>query len=786
MNKVLLIILSLSYSVIFAQVPIGTWQEHIAVNDVFQVQKSGNKVFAFARNGYFVIDSEEETMTKYTKLNRLSDVDISAAIILPDQKSIMIGYENGNIDIIEGDNCINIPDLKLKQLSVSKVINNITIVNNQAFCSTDFGILVVDYKNHEIRDTYYIGDNAAEININQICTQNDSIYAATEIGILGAPIASNALAFYETWKNVYPANEFLDIIPHGSGILAVRKSNNKLYEENNIGDKWSSRVIKSSFVKYQQAEKLIYSIFKDSIQVLNNSLELQRKFTFYNLEDINCTPNFTSVIEEDNKTWLGDEVLGLVEKQAPYDIQYLPNGPSTNRTYKIAASEGVVYAVPGIRHEFSWSPRSYPAELSIYQQNTWTRVNKYTDPYLASLSNFCDIAIDSRNKNRAYVASRYGVVEFVDTKIVNHFTNENSLIEKVYVWNLVNGLTTDKEGNLYINNQGGDVDYETSNPILIKTKDSDWFKYKYYNFDENGIHRPRYHSMLYSTHKFLWSVGKYVNPGMYVFNFNQTIDDGTDDTVKGPIQGSEDSRCEYLKFWDENGAVIDVIPNALCEDKDGYIWIGTNSGVLVYYRPDRIFEEEKPVSSRIKISRDDGSDLADYLLDNVSISSIVVDGANRKWIGTETDGVYCVSPDGIKTIHHFNKDNSPLLSNFITTIAIDPSNGMVYFGTDNGIVSYMNEAVNGKESYNEVYAFPNPVQPGYEGVITIANLVDDSTVRITDVSGKLVYQGISLGGRLVWNGRNIYNDKVKSGVYIVYATNKDGSETVSTKIMIIN
>ncbi|WP_068474781.1 type IX secretion system anionic LPS delivery protein PorZ [Saccharicrinis aurantiacus] len=781
MNKVLLIILSLSYSAIFSQVPIGAWQEHIAVNDVFQVQKSENKIFSFARNGYFVVDSEEETMTKYTKLNRLSDVDISAAIILPDQKSVMIGYANGNIDIIEGDNCINIPDLKLKQLSVSKVINNITIVNKQAFCSTDFGILVVDYKNHEIEDTYYIGDNAAEIKINQICTQNDSIYAATDIGLLGAPIASNALAFYETWKNVYPANEFLDIIPHGSGILAVRKSNNKLYEENNIGNNWSSRAIESSFVKYQQTEEVIYSIYEDSIQVSNKNLELQGKITFYDLEDKNFTPNFTSVIEDGNKTWLGDEVLGLVEKQAFNDIQYLPNGPSTNRTFKIAASEGVVYAVPGIPHENSYTPTAYPAELSILKQGSWEAINKYTDSKLIGLRNFCDIAIDPNNHNKVYIASRYGIVEFENSKVSNHFTHINSTIEPVDSWDLINGLAIDDDGNLYANNQS------ISFPIQVKfgNEKRDWRKNEYYYFASNE-QAAKYRNMIISSQGFLWSTCKYINEGLYVFDFNNTLEDASDDTVKGPIQGSEDNRCEYLKFWDENGAVIDVTPNALCEDKDGYIWIGTNSGILVYYRPERIFEEEKPVASRIKISREDSSDLADYLLDNVVITAIQTDGANRKWIGTETDGVYCVSPDGIKTIHHFNKDNSPLLSNFITTIAIDPSNGMVYFGTDNGIVSYMNEAVNGKESYNEVYAFPNPVQPGYEGVITIANLVDDSTVRITDVSGKLVYQGISLGGRLVWNGRNIYNDKVKSGVYIVYATNKDGSETVSTKIMIIN
>jgi hypothetical protein len=223
----------------------------------------------------------------------------------------------------------------------------------------------------------------------------------------------------------------------------------------------------------------------------------------------------------------------------------------------------------------------------------------------------------------------------------------------------------------------------------------------------------------------------------------------------------------------------------MAEDKNGYIWLGTDKGILVYYRPWAIFSEQHPVASRIKIPRNDGTNFIDYLLEKEKISAIAVDGANRKWIGTEDSGVYLVSEDGLKTYQTFNIKNSPLPSNTITSLAITPHTGEVFIGTAKGIVSYKARATEGNEEFSKVYAYPNPVREDYSGEITITGLVQNSIVKITTVSGKLVHETISLGGVAYWDGTNFSGNKVKSGVYIVYVSSTDGSQSAVAKVLII-
>ena len=185
--------------------------------------------------------------------------------------------------------------------------------------------------------------------------------------------------------------------------------------------------------------------------------------------------------------------------------------------------------------------------------------------------------------------------------------------------------------------------------------------------------------------------------------------------------------------------------------------------------------------------RNDGTSLADFLLDGQQINAIAIDGGNRKWIGTETNGIYLLSPDGLETIQHFTEENSPLPSNSISSIAIHPKNGKIFIGTMKGLVSYQSEVTAGETSfdYDNVYAYPNPVHPNYSGLITVTGLMTDSDIKITNVSGKLIYEGSSNGGKFTWNGRNMQGNRVASGVYFVMAANKEGKEGIVTKIMFI-
>jgi flagellar hook assembly protein FlgD len=145
-----------------------------------------------------------------------------------------------------------------------------------------------------------------------------------------------------------------------------------------------------------------------------------------------------------------------------------------------------------------------------------------------------------------------------------------------------------------------------------------------------------------------------------------------------------------------------------------------------------------------------------------------------------------MSEDGTTELQHFTTDNSPLVSDNIITIAINQGNGEVFFGTEKGIISYKGTATEGALTHTDVYAYPNPVRESYTGTIAIKGLVTDADVKITDISGALIYQTKALGGQAVWDGKNFVGEKAHTGIYLVFSTNEDGSQTVVTKIMIVN
>jgi hypothetical protein len=187
-----------------------------------------------------------------------------------------------------------------------------------------------------------------------------------------------------------------------------------------------------------------------------------------------------------------------------------------------------------------------------------------------------------------------------------------------------------------------------------------------------------------------------------------------------------------------------------------------------------------------EIPRNDGTIYVDLLLSTEKINDIAVDGGNRKWIATEKSGVFLVSDDGKKEIRHFTEENSPLFSNNVLTLAVNDLTGEVFFGTDKGIVSYRGEATEATDDFGKVYVFPNPVREDFEGDITVTGLARDANVKFTDISGNLVYETTALGGQAVWDGRNFRGERVHTGVYLVFCTNRDGSRTRVTKLLFIH
>ena len=254
-----------------------------------------------------------------------------------------------------------------------------------------------------------------------------------------------------------------------------------------------------------------------------------------------------------------------------------------------------------------------------------------------------------------------------------------------------------------------------------------------------------------------------------VFNDNGTIDNTSDDNIK------------KITSSINNGAIPgDMLLSMAC-DLDGEVWLGTNQGIGVIYNPENIFGTGSYDAQQILVEYDG---YTRPLLESEAITAIAIDGDNKKWIGTDKAGVFLLSEDGTEELAHYTEENSPLLSNTISGITIN-DRGEVFFGTANGTVSYMGTATPGSTENTNVYAYPNPVREGYEGTIAITGLVQNAMVKITDVSGNVVYSTRAEGGQAVWNGKTMNGDKVNTGVYLVFSSDSNGENTNITKIMVI-
>lgn len=768
----------------------NNWRDHFSYRQCELVSENSNYIAAATRNGLIIYNyTSGETITLST-VNGLSDVEISALSPIDDSKFI-IGYENGNIDIIEGNNIVNIPDLKNKQLQGGKKINYITIYNNKAYCSTDFGILVLNLDKTEIADTYYLGINSENLTIHQCAIINNAIYAATDKGLLKANLNDPQIAYYETWINIgkstqphYSVSEFNNNI-----ITTVKNSSSSLEilygEENN----WSLFKTTNKLKNLCVSNNELVIAETNNVKKYNANFELIDSFNKYTNTDLSTSYiNVGQAIYSNDKHLylVADKSRGLAIKENDTDSFILPNGPYSNNAFTLhATSQGIYSLAGGLTTEYNNA--NLRAEFSFFNKNQWSyyRTKQRNDKYLwRDLIRICS---DRKDDKTVYMSSWGGGIFIAEnTTILHHYNQFNSSLQNIFPngnqnYVRVGGIATDSEGNIWMSNSS--VDYGI---VVREAQDTtQWHQFSYETL--NKLHSTN--QILITKDDYVWvSIPRNEQQGIMVINPNGTLLNNDDDQYRGPISKSSENdprNAGQLRIWDESLNVITNKVYCIAEDKNGYIWLGTDNGVVVYYRPWAIFRDDYPVASRIKVPRNDGSNLADYLLEKEDVTCITVDGANRKWIGTQKSGIYLVADDGLKTYHSFNTDNSPLPSNYINSIAIDPDNGEVFIATDKGIVSYKGKATEGAEDFGKIYTYPNPVREDYTGDITITGLIKDSNIKITTVSGKLVYETRSLGGKAYWNGKNFQGEKVKTGIYIAYISSEDGLKTETTKIMIV-
>ncbi len=750
---------------LFSQLPMQGWRFHLAYNNVTRVEVAKDKVYALSEGALFSVDKDNEEIEYYNQLTGLSGTNIVAMGYASNLDILVLAYANGYIDLLHDNEIITIPDLYNKNLSASKEARHISIHNNKAYLSMDFGIIVVNLLKGEIADTYYIGANAETTKVLATAFSTDSIFAFTESELYCAALKDNLIDYSYWQKKKTPGiKKIMGATSFQNDICMLRDSTLHLW----TGVSWEVLLPEEKIYQIRATQSQLLALSTKGTFAITTNYTFSLLSIFLKAHDAGFDPNC-------NEYWyaFGGGINRWYTNESKYN-KYLPVGPLTNTAYRLRFVGERLYVVPG---GYLGIPYATLASLMWYENNEWTNITTQdiqTDLGFDVVWNWCDVMANPLDPTHFYVASYgNGLIEYKNDTFYKWYHADNSplytLIEgQSEKYTRVDALTMDKAGNLWMINCG------PKESLTVLTQQHEW-------------HRFPSPNVFFKVNKDLFidkdnpnikiAISTYNVPGIMTYDDNGTWNNIHDD---------KSTFC--TSFVDEDGNTL--TPDYLfcaAHDHDGCLWVGTKAGVIKFNKPSNLLKSN--ACSRIKIARQDGSGLADYLLNDEQINAIAVDGANRIWFGTEESGVYLMDvsdPQNIITVQHYTTDNSPLPSNTIISIAINPITGEVFFGTGGGLVSYQSDAAEGKEDYSSAYAYPNPVRRDFQGVITIAGLMTDTKVSITDNGGNLVYETQSNGGVAIWDGRNGKGERVSTGVYFAMCVTADGTNNALVKILVIN
>lgn len=758
-----------------AQVAMGKWRTHFSYNSVNQIAQSDRKIYAVSDGALFSVDKLDGYIKPevYSKVSGLNGSNIGSIEFDPLSKELLVVYANGNIDILESGGITNIPDLYNKQLGSSKNVNQIQFYQNKAFLACDFGILVLNTLKKEVADTYIIGPNASEVKILATTVYKDNIYALTSTSLFKALVNEPHLVNYEFWKTLTntPGNGDFQAIDSFAGSLFVLR-NNKMYKlENN--DSWSE------FLPTFSVSKMYVS---------NNKLIIYTSAGIYSIdESLNATAINLGVdysLEEveydvtNNTYWFAAKEKGVVKYDASESegiTEFKPDGPATNTAWNMTFAGKKLFVVSGGREGAQFGN---DGNVMIYENGKWSNLLAQTIQAITQhpVKDFMNVAVDPVDNKHFFVTSYgTGLFEYKNDAFFMWHNYLNSTIQghpavpsNPWDYMRLDGAAFDNKGNLFLNNSA------VSAGVKILKADRSWIEQTIPGMTKDVMGLTLVNNQNPNQK---WATS-YRQSEIYVYDNNGTIDDTSDD--KPPVV------LKSLADPDNTGQVITFkMTYSIAQDKNGVVWVGTDNGPLLFNNTSKAFDAGY-TCSRVKIPRNDGTNQADYLLDGERINVIAIDGANRKWIGTENSGVYLMSENGQETIEQFTVSNSPLLSNTVMSIAINPVTGEVFMGTGMGIISYQGNAADATDAFENVHAYPNPVRENYNGVITITGLIANTQVKITDLTGNLICETVSNGSVATWDGKNSNGRKVGTGIYLAICVNEDGTKSTITKIMVIN
>ncbi|WP_282043811.1 ABC transporter substrate-binding protein [Winogradskyella flava] len=770
----------------YAQEFSSLWTAHYSYNDIVDVVSGDNKIYTAAQNAIFQYDVGTDELKTITTVDGLSGEQITTIYYSEVYQNLLVGYETGLIEVFSetDESVLSVVDILEKEniTPANKRINHFYEYDGSVFISTDFGISVYDLDALEFGDTYFLGNGGTQIKVNQVAVLNEEIYAAcsNNNGLKKADLNNPNLIDFSQWQTILQGN-FITATALVNKVYAIR-DNRALFEID--GSVFNQLLVLD--VLPEDAEEnnsnLIIST-SNTVYIYNEDILLINSFQ----PNADYATNFTSAAQLGDFIYIGTQDFGVLRSSINDNTFYQeikPNGPLFNEIFRINAETETVWASFGDYTEsFNPSPVRNRG-LSYFRDDAWTQM-----PYdsLLNARNLSEISTNPFNPNQVFISSfQDGILEINDFDPTILYTEDNSGLQSIANSSTsirVSASTFDRNGVLWSLSSRAPNPLKSYDPItgnwqgydfstIIEDALSDEFGFYDIDIDNNGTK---------------W-IGGYSN-GLYAYNENIT---------DNPLRNiaSEEQNLSFPRV------------TSVAVDNRNQLWVGTFFGLRVLFNTSGFYDDPNPTLSSIIILEDG---IPKELLEGQTIRDIEVDGSNNKWVGTVDSGVFYFSPDGQRTIYHFTTDNSPLPSNRINDISIDPNNGVVYIATTKGLLSFRAGGSKPEDTLENAFVYPNPVRPEYDLLgfndlndvnkgIKISGLTDNVNIKITDIEGNLVTEAqsnINLrsssanynfaidGGTAVWNGKNLANAVVRSGVYLVMISDLDSFETKVLKVLVV-
>jgi hypothetical protein len=741
------------------------WKGYFSFNEIKDLSQTQTSIYAAAENALFAKNLNTNTLKTTTTIDGLSGQTITALYHSQTLNRTMVGYDNGLIIVInEADGTmINVVDIINKQLPPNiKRVNHFMEYQGIVYVSCDFGIVQYNLNLLQFGDTYFIGDNGAEIIVSQTAVYGGNIYAATSSGLRRASITNPNLIDFSQWTNI-AGGTWLGVESFADQLVLV--NNNGTVTRFNGG--FTTLVqLPQGAVDLRAADGYLIVSTADRVYVYNTSFINSAQVDSNLIPEMNAVFTCATVIGD--MVFIGTFENGVVTAPIsnPATFDYIsPDGPTRNNLFSINKQSANLWAVYG-DYTLDYNPDPYRAYgISKYNTNGWTNLPyEAVHPPTSPVYDMVRVTVSPSAPNTIFVSSYYnGLVKFVDDAFAEVYNETNTGangLESISASSAINDIRIeqsvfDRDGNLWMTN--GLV----KNAIKVMSPSGTWQSYNVQSIIANYFD-TRYGRMVIDKNSTKWICTS--KDGLVAFNESST------------------PQFKKITFGDTAGGLPTFDVRSVAIDNRNQVWIGTTAGLRVLSSVDR-FNADGQMTANMIVIEENG--VGAELLAEQFITDIAVDGSNNKWIGTADSGVYHLSPDGQQTLHQFTINNSPLPSNAINDIDIDGATGEVFIATAKGMVSFKGVSTDAKDDLSNVYVYPNPVRPEFVGTVKISGLTDKAHVKIADITGSLVYETVTEGGTIEWDTTAFGKYKVASGVYMIFVSTENGDETTVKKVMVV-